>query len=348
MIKKDIDLDFTLKKLKEYLSISSPCGYTKTASLNLKNDFESFGLKTSFTKKGALIATLEGENTKEEVAISAHIDTLGGMIKEINPDGTLRFHKIGGGVYNSLEGENCTIISKHNILYRGSVVPKKRSIHVYGIEGLSVPRDEFSMIIRLDEEVSCKQDILALGISVGDFVAMDTRFETTKNGFIKSRYLDNKSSVAIVLEVCRLLNKLHLRPKYTTHFIISNFEEQGHGLSYIPPKTKELLAMDIGPIGEGQTSNEHSVTIAAKDKKTVYDYDFRCKLEDICKKHNINYVVDVFNNYSSDASQAILRGLDISFACIGPGVDATHHYERTHKDSIENTILLILFYLIND
>lgn len=340
-----INIENTLKNLKKYLDIPSPGGYTKNASIELEKDFKKLGLKTYFTKKGALIGTIEGNFSNKEISISAHIDTLGGIIKEINKDGTIRFHKIGGGAYNSLEGENCTIITRKNKTYRGSIVPKHRATHIYGVDVVSQKKDEFNMILRLDEIVFSKEDVLKLGINVGDFISMDPRFEVTESGFIKSRYLDNKSAIAMILEVLNIMNENNLKPKYTTNFIISNFEEQGHGVSYVPPKTEELLAIDIGPVGEGQTSTEFGVTIAAKDKRTVYDYDFRNKLIDICENNNIDFNVDVFNFYSSDSSQAIARGLDVNFACIGPGVDGTHHYERTHIKALENTINLLLHYI---
>lgn len=342
----NIDLLSVVENMKKYLDIESPIGYTKNALLAVKNDFEKLGLSTSFTKKGALIATLIGDNSKEEITICAHIDTLGAIVKEILPDGKIKFQKVGGGIYNSIEGENCNVITRKGNKIRGSILPFKNSTHIYGKSISLIERNEETMFIRLDERICSKNDVLEFGINVGDLISVDTRFEVTESGFIKSRYIDNKCAVSMVVEICKYLKENNLTPKYTTNFIISNYEEIGHGISFIPPQTKELIAIDIAPVGEGQTSSEYSTTIAAKDKHTVYDYDFTNELINIAEDFGIDYVVDVFNSYSSDASQAISRGLDMKVALIGPGVHGTHHYERTHVSSIENTLKLLINYVL--
>lgn len=332
--------------LTKYMAIPSPGGYTQEALEICKKDFETMGMETYFTNKGGLISVLPGKDETKQVVISAHMDTLGGMVKEILPNGKLRFHKIGGGVYNAVEGENCTIITSDAKKIRGSIMPLKASTHLYGPEGVSEPRNEYSMIIRLDEKVATKEDVLALGIQVGDFVCMDTRLEITENGFIKSRYIDNKACVAVVLDLCSRWKKENIKPNYTTLFYISNFEEMGHGVSNIfTSNVHEFIALDIGIVGNMQTSSEYKVSIAAKDTKTVYDYSLRQKLVNCCKNDRIDYAVDVYNRYSSDASQAVSFGCDFKFACIGPGVDASHHYERTHMDALIATSRLIESYL---
>lgn len=340
--------------LTRYMNMPSPGGYTEKAILSCKQDFEALGLDTYLTKKGGLIATLSGQDTSKQVVISSHMDTLGGMVKEILPNGHLRFHKIGGGLYHALEGENCTVLTSTCKTIRGSIMPLKSSTHLYGQDGASEPRNEFSVAIRLDEKVSSSSDVSQLGIQVGDFVYMEPRLEMTDNGFIKSRYIDDKACVAIVLELCTRWVKEGIKPNYTTLFYISNFEEMGHGISNIfsgnSPFTKvyEFVALDIGIVGHTQTSSEYKVSIAAKDAKTVYDYTLRQKLVNCCEKDNIPHAVDVYNRYSSDASQAVGFGCDFKFACIGPGVDASHHYERTHMESILATSRLIESYLLNN
>lgn len=340
--------------LTHYLSMPSPGGYTEKAILNCKQDFEALGLSTHLTKKGGLIAVLPGKDTSKQVAISAHMDTLGGMVKEILPNGHIRFHKIGGGLYHALEGENCTIITSTGKTVRGSIMPLKSSTHLYGQDGASEPRNEFSVAIRLDEKVSSVSDVHQLGIQVGDFIYMDPRLEITENGFIKSRYIDDKACVAIVLELCTRWVKEGIQPNYTTFFYISNFEEMGHGISNIFNSNSpfsnvhEFVALDIGIVGHTQTSSEYKVSIAAKDARTVYDYALRQKLVNCCEQDKIPYAVDVYNRYSSDASQAMGFGCDFKFACIGPGIDASHHYERTHMESILATSKLIESYLLNN
>lgn len=341
----EIDVESILQNMKKYLAIPSPGGYTKDAIEEIQKDFKELGLSTELTKKGALIVTIKGQNDDEHVMISAHIDTLGAMVKEITNDGKLKYHKIGGGSWASVEGENCYIITRKKKKIRGSVIPKMASTHTYGQEKANVARDQTNMFIRIDEIVNSKEDVLKLGINVGDFIAFDTRTEITESGFIKSRYLDNKLAVAIVLEICRYFKENSIIPKYTTHFYISNYEETGHGVSVIPEKTKEMIAIDVGIVGEGQASNEFSVSIAAKDRKSPYDFEFRNKLVDIAEENDIDYVVDVYNFYSSDASQCMHQGKDVNFASLGPAVDASHHYERTHISSIINTTKLLIKYL---
>lgn len=336
--------------LTKYMNIPSPGGYTHKALLECQKDFESLGLSTFFSKKGALIATFPGKNSAKEVVVSAHIDTLGGMVKEILPSGLIRFHKIGGGVYDCLEGENCTILTATGKSFRGSILPLKSSTHIYGADGVSGKRDEYNMVIRLDEKISSAQDVYNLGINVGDFINMDTRLEFTPNGFIKSRYLDNKACLAVVLDICKRWVENNITPAYTTLFYISNFEEMGHGVSNIfSSNVEEFVALDIGIVGEGQQSSEYKVSITAKDAKTVYDFSLRQKLVNLCLAEDIDYAVDVYNRYSSDATQAIVSfGCDFKFACIGPGVDASHHYERTHIDSLINTSKLVEAYLLSN
>lgn len=343
----NFNLENTVSKMKKYLDIPSPAGYTDMAVLECKKDFEELGLECRITNKGGLIATLKGIDDENQITISAHMDTLGAMVKEITSDGKLKYHKIGGGCFAAIEGENCNVITRKNGDIRGTVTFKYSSTHTYGQALAASERTADNMLIRLDEKVSCKEDVLDLGIRVGDFIYMDTRFEYTKSGFIKTRYIDNKAAVAIVLELARYFKENNIKPEHTTNFFISTYEEVGHGLSKaIPQKTKELVSIDVAPAGDGQTSNEYSVCIVAKDKLTVYDSYLRFKLEDIAQDSKINYNIDVFNSYGSDASQAILWGEDLRFANVGPGIDTSHHYERTHIEAIENTIELLANYML--
>ncbi|WP_077369746.1 M42 family metallopeptidase [Anaerosalibacter sp. Marseille-P3206] len=340
-----IDTENILNKMKKYLDIPSPGGFTKEATLEVKKDFEMYGLNTNLTNKGALIATLEGENDEEHVMITAHIDTLGCMVKDITSDGKLKYNKIGGGSWSSIEGENCYIITRKGKKIRGSIIPTIASAHIYGPDKNDA-RDESVMRVRIDEDVNSKEDVLNLGINIGDFICLDTRTEVTESGFVKSRYLDDKLAVAILVEIARCFSENNMKPKYTTHFFISNYEEIGHGVAGIPEKVKEMIAVDIGIVGEGQNSDEHSVSIVAMDRRSPYDFEFRNKLVDIAEENNIKYKVDLYNFYSSDSTHVAGQGKDVNFASLGPAVDASHHYERTHMDSIINTAQILLNYLM--
>lgn len=332
--------------LEKYMAIGSPSGYTYKIIEVIEKECQAMGIKTQLTSKGALILTIDGTSDENHRVITSHVDTLGGMVKEITGNGRLRFHKIGGGCWSAVEGENCTIVTADEREIRGSVVPDMASTHIHGLKPYNDKRDENNMTVRIDEVVQSKEDVHALGINVGDFIYYDTRTEVTDSGFIKSRYIDNKAAVAIVMSLCKKFAEESIQPKHTTHFIMSNYEEVGHGVSYLPEKATELIALDIGPVGEGQTSDEFSVSIAAKDKKTPYDFKLRNRLVKLAKANHISYNVDVYRYYASDATQAIHRGADIKYACIGPGTDSTHHYERTHLQALESTQKLLLKYLL--
>lgn len=341
-----IDMKYLLETFNKYIDIPSPGGYTHNIIKVAKNEFHEMGIDTKLTKKGGLIASIEGEKDDEQITISAHVDTLGLMVKDITSDGKLKFHKIGGGSWNSIEGENCYILNRKGKKFRGSILPRYASSHIYGEAANNTIRDENNMLVRIDERVHTKEDVLELGIRVGDFIYLDTRTEITENGFIKSRYIDDKSAVAVVFSMCKYLKKNNIKPKYTTNFFLSNYEEVGHGVSAIPEKTKEFIAIDIGIVGAGQESDEYSVSIVAKDKKSPYDFELRNMLVDIAEKNDISYKVDVYKRYGSDATQAIHSGVDVNFACVGPGTDASHHYERTHIEAIENTAKLLIAYIL--
>lgn len=341
----NIDMKYVSDFMVEILNIPSPGGDTEVCNKRIAKEFEAFGVKVSKTKKGALIGTIEGENNSEQKTISAHIDTLGAMVKEIKANGRVKLSNIGGYAWNSIEGDNVIIKTMSGKEYTGVALPDKASIHVHSDVVREMARTEESMEVRIDEDVYTKEDTLKLGIRVGDFVYFDARPIITPSGFIKARHLDDKACVAAVFGVCKYLKDNNIKPKYTINFYISNYEEIGHGVSVIPEGTTELLALDIGTVGEAHTSDEHSVTILAKDSRTPYDFGFRKKLVQLAEKDGINYKVDVHYRYGSDASIAALQGFDVNFACIGPGVDATHHYERTHMDAIENNIKLLISYI---
>lgn len=331
---------------KKYIDIPSPSGDTNNIINVACEEFLSLNMESKLTNKGSLITSIKGKNDEEELTISAHVDTLGLMVKEITSNGRLKFQKIGGGTWNTSEGENCYIINRHGNKIRGSILPRFASSHIYGKIAYDTIRDEENMLVRIDEKVKTKKDVLDLGINVGDFIYLDTRTEITENGFIKSRYIDNKSAVAMVFTICKYLKQNSIVPRCTINFFLSNYEEVGHGISAMPKKTKEFIAIDIGVVGEGQESDEFSVSIAAKDHFSPYNFDFRNRLVSLAEKNNIAYKVDVYNYYGSDATQAATSGIDVNFASLGPGVDASHHYERTHIESIENTIKLLLAYIV--
>lgn len=340
-----IDEEYLKKFMLEILNLPSVSGDTAAGIERLRREFESMGITVSTTKKGAIIGTVKGENDEEHKMVSAHIDTLGAIVKEIKGNGRLKLANIGGIAWGSVEGENVEIKTRKGKIYAGTILPAKVSVHIFPEEAREMPRTEETMEVRIDEDIFTKEDTLKLGISVGDFVSFNPRAIITENGYVKSRHLDDKACVAVLFAVIKYLKDNNIKPKYTTHFFISNYEELGHGVSGIPEKTSELLALDIGTVGGSHTSDEHCVTIVAKDSRTPYDFGLRNRLVELAEAGNIDYKVDVHYRYGSDASISVLQGADVNFACIGLGVDATHHYERTHMKAILNNVKLLIAYI---
>jgi putative aminopeptidase FrvX len=298
------------------------------------------------TNKGALIISFPGTNNDYQRTFSAHIDTLGAMVKGIKANGAISLIPIGNFMMSTLEGENCTIKTLNGISYSGTIQTIKPSIHISGDDAHNLKRTAENMEVMLDEKVFSKSDVEALGIDVGDYICIDTRTTITEKEFIKSRYLDNKTSVSAIMYVIKYIHENNIKLPYTTNFYINNYEEVGHGSSAaLPEKTKEFIAIDLGLPGYGQNSSEYSVCICAKDSFSPYDYNIRKKLVDTCKKNNISYKLDIYPNYTSDASAALSAGWDVKAALIGPGVFASHAYERTHIDAILATVDLIVKYI---
>lgn len=328
--------------LRNLIEINSPTGYHGEVMEYIRKELDNLGISYEVTVKGAILATLRGEN-KEGRLFSAHVDTLGAMVKCIKGKGSLEFTLIGGYMFNTLESENCLIRTSSNRLISGTVQTTKPSVHIDGGNARTLERNQENMEIIIDEKVNSVDDVKDLGIRVGDFVFIDPKLKILDNGFIKSRYLDDKASVSILLEAMKSLKDKPL--KQTVHFFISNYEEVGHGAkAALPADLVEFIAVDMGAPGNSQSSSEFKVNICAKDSSGPYDYDMRRALEELCEKENIPYETDIYPFYGSDASAALGAGYDIKTALIGPGVFASHGYERTHMESMKATYDLIVSY----
>nr|WP_295969707.1 M42 family metallopeptidase [uncultured Bacillus sp.] len=335
----------TISLIKDLVTIPSPSGNTYKV-ISFVEQF-LFGLHVSLkrNKKGGLIATIPGRDTAHHRMLTAHIDTLGAMVKEIKPNGRLKIDLIGGFRYNSIEGEYCEIETSTGKTYTGTILMHQTSVHVYKDAG-KLERNQDNMEIRIDEKVCNTEDVRALGIEIGDFISFDPRLEITPSGFIKSRHLDDKASVALLLQLIKRIAEEKLPLPYTTHFLISNNEEIGYGgNSNIPHETVEFLAVDMGAIGDGQSTDEYSVSICAKDASGPYHYELRKRLVQMAKEHDIDYKIDIYPYYGSDASAAIRSGHDIIHGLIGPGIDSSHAFERTHEQSLNNTAKLLYQYI---
>lgn len=344
-MKHEFNIDSIYKLCLDLLRIDSPSGDTEVISDYLEDLLKKQGFVTGRTKKDALYAEFPGAEGAPERVVTAHIDTLGGMVSEIMPNGRLRLVNIGGWAYNSIEGENVRIRTAEGKIIKGTVIPDQISIHIFSDFVGEFKRGHDNCSIRLDELTESAEQTRALGIQVGDFVYFETRAEVTESGFIKSRFLDNKINAAVMLEAMFELMKEGKKPSHATRFVFSNFEELGHGVTGLPDTVKELIALDIGTVGGTRNSREDAVTIVAKDSRTPYPFPLRERLQRLAEKEGIAWRPDVHIRYGSDGSLAAIAGMDFNFSCFGPGVEATHHYERTHKKGVLATAELLYAYL---
>ncbi|MEH7117609.1 M42 family metallopeptidase [Neobacillus vireti] len=340
-----INSEETKKLIADLVSIPSPSGNTNEVISFVEKFLKELQIDTYRNRKGGLIATIVGQDTKKHRMLTAHVDTLGAMVKEVKANGRLKIDLIGGFRYNSIEGEYCQIETQNGKKYTGTILMHQTSVHVYKEAG-KLERNQDNMEIRIDEKVRTAEEVRALGIEVGDFVSFDPRVELTPSGYIKSRHLDDKASVGILLQLIKQIKNEGITLPYTTHFLISNNEEIGYGgNSNITPETIEYLAVDMGAMGDGQSTDEYTVSICVKDSSGPYHYELRKHLVRIAEENKIGYKLDIYPFYGSDASAAIRSGHDIVHGLIGPGIDSSHAFERTHVSSIENTAKLLYYYV---
>lgn len=326
--------------LKELIAIDSPSGYTENACKYVFELLKSYGYQPEYTNKGAVKCTLGNNPT---LALAAHVDTLGAIVSGIKSNGTLSFSLLGGLSLTGAEGEYVKIITHEGKIYTGTILLNNPSVHANN-EKEKTERSIKSMHIRIDAEVYDKEEVEKLGIEVGDIICVDVKYQELENGFIKSRFLDNKAGCFVLFELARRLK--NQGKEVPVELFFSNYEEVGHGgtVGY-SENIKELLVLDMGVLGDDCQGNEVSCSICAKDSSGPYDYSFRKKLVDLAKKNNIPYKIDVYPHYGSDGSAALRAGNDFRVALIGMGVAASHGTERTHKKGIEATIDLCLAYI---
>lgn len=337
-------MEYMIKTIEKLVNIPSPSGYTKEVMDFVKEEAESFGYSCEYIQKGGLIISVKGQ-TEETVGLSAHVDTLGAMVRSITSGGMLKFALVGGYTMQSIEGSYCQIHTRDGRTYSGTILSKSPSVHSYD-DARTLDRSEKNMEIRIDEIVNSKEDVLKLGINSGDYISFDPKFEYTKTGFVKSRHLDDKASVAVLLTLLKDLSKDNITPKKNLKLVISNYEEVGFGASYIPEEISEFIAVDMGVIGDDLNGSEYTVSICAKDSSGPYDYDLTNHLIYLAKENNLDYVIDIFPHYGSDVSAALRGGNNIKGALIGQGIHASHGMERTHKTALDNTLKLVKAYVL--
>ena len=338
-------VEYMVEETKKILAIDSPSGYTAEVADYVMKAYQKLGYEPKLTTKGGVLVALGGKDKKNAVMLEAHIDTLGAMVAQIKSDGRLRVTPIGGMNANNAEAENCRIHTRFGKkVYEGTLQLANASIHVNGDYQRS-ERTFDSVEVLLDEKVSSREDVKALGIENGSFVCMDPRTRITESGYIKSRFLDDKLSTAILLGFAKYVKDEDLKLSRKVYQHITVFEEVGHGAcASAPEDVEELLSVDMGCVGEGLECTDRQVSICVKDGHGPYHYDVVKGLQ-AAKDNHIDYAADVYPYYGSDADAALSAGIDARHGLIGPGVYASHGYERSHKDAVAATLELLKAYL---
>ena len=332
--------DFSWEQAATLLAIDSPSGYTQKAALWVQEAFASLGFEATITTKGGVLVDLGGEDTSNGLLLAAHADTLGGMVAEIKGNGGLRLTPLGGMNANNAEAENVRVYTREGKVFEGTLQLCNASIHV-NPQYNDTKRDWNTTEVVLDEEKDAKE----LGIQVGDIVCFDPRTRRTESGYLKSRFLDDKLSVGILLGYAKYLSDNRITPKRKIYVHVTVYEEVGHGGSgSVPEGVTEAISVDMGCVGSGLGCTEKMVSICAKDSGGPYNYDVVGKLIEAAKGTGADYAVDVYPMYGSDVEATLRSGYDIRHGLIGPGVYASHGYERSHIDGVYNTLKVLVGY----
>ena len=337
--------DYAWEQAAALLAIDSPTGYTATAAQWVQHAFAELGFDAAITVKGGVLVDLGGEDANDALLLAAHADTLGGMVAEVKGNGRLRLTNLGGMSPNNAEVENVRVYTRSGAVLEGTCQLCNASVHVNGSYG-DTKRSWDTMEIVLDEDVRSAADTRALGIEVGDIVCFDPRTKRTASGYLKSRFLDDKLSVGILLGFAKYLADNKIVPARKVYAHITVYEEVGHGGSgSLPAGVTEAISVDMGCVGDGLQCTEKQVSICAKDSGGPYSYDVVGKLIDAAKKTGADYAVDVYPHYGSDVEATLRSGADIRHGLIGAGVYASHGYERSHIDGVYNSIKVLCGYL---
>ena len=345
-MKFKIDDAYLLKCFEELVGVPSPTGYCKKLQPMLERYAADLGFSLTYDNKDTPYLLMEGEDNSKTVMLSAHADTVGLVVYGIDADGKLRIRPLGGINLATLDGESVTVHTRSGKEYTGLILCQAHSTHAFS-NALTMERNADNLMIVLDERVDSKADVQALGIRNGDYISVDPRYQITKNGFIKSRFIDDKGAIACCFSALKYMKENGLRPKYRTLLSFPYWEELGIGGSYLPPEVSEFVALDIGLISNKNSGNEYTVSICAKDSQLPYDYELTNRLIGYAEKAECNYEVDVYFRYGSDANAAREAGNNVRAALFGMAVYGSHGMERTHIDGLCNTANLLLAYILD-
>ena len=337
--------EYAWEKTETLLAIDSPSGYTAKAALWVKEAFEKLGFTTQMTAKGGVLVDLGGENADDGLLLEAHTDTLGGMVAEVKGNGRLRLTGLGGMNPNNAEAENVWVYTRTGKVIDGTMQLCNASVHVNG-DYSTAKRAWDTMEVVLDEDVNSAAGTRKLGVEVGDIVCFEPRTRRTPSGYLKSRFLDDKLSVGILMGFAKYLADNNIVPERRTYLHVTVYEEVGHGGSAsVPAGVTEAISVDMGCVGDGLQCTERQVSICAKDSGGPYSYDVVGNLIAAAKKTGADYAVDVYPFYGSDVEATLRSGVDIRHGLIGAGVYASHGYERSHIDGVYNTLKVLCGYL---
>ena len=337
--------DYATEQAVALLAIDSPTGYTKTAAEWVQAQFAALGFSAEITTKGGVLIDLGGKDAEDALLLEAHADTLGAMVAEIKANGALRVTNLGGMRAENGEAENVRIHTRDGKVYEGTLQLCNASVHVNGSYG-DTKRSFDTTEVLIDEDVKSAEDTRALGIEVGDIVCFDPRTRVTASGYIKSRFLDDKLSVGILLGLAKYMRDNRKTPSRKVYAHVTVYEEVGHGgAGSVPCGVTEAISVDMGCVGDGLGCNERMVSICAKDSGGPYSYEVVGKLIEAAKREEADYAVDVYPHYGSDVEATLSAGSDIRHGLIGAGVYASHGYERSHVDGVWNTLKVLKGYL---
>lgn len=341
-----IDMDYFLNCFRDLVNTPSPVGYYTLLNPVIEKYAASFGYEVTYDRRGTPYITLEGRDNSKTVLVGAHSDTIGMVVRRIDSDGMIRVRPLGGMNFASAEGETVTVHTREGKHYTGLLACQSHSVHVFD-DARSLERNENTMIVILDQKISSKADVQALGIRNGDFISVDPRCQVTENGYLKSRFIDDKAAMASCFTMLKYLAEKGLRPKYRTLLAFPYNEEIGFGGTYVPEEVSEYVAVDIGLIGPDYDGDEYKVSICAKDAAAPYDYDLTNRLIGYAEKAGCDYAVDVFYRYGTDGNAAARAGNDLRAAAFGMAVWCSHGMERTHMTGLENTVKLLTAYVLD-
>lgn len=339
----DADVNACVERVADLCRIPSPSGYTAAVESALADRLEAMGLPVHRSRKRTLLCDLGGGGSP--LLLAAHVDTLGAMVRSVKSNGRLRFTRIGGYPELYVVGETCRIHTRDGREYTGTFQPVNPAVHVNPKIAEYHPQEE-SIEVVVDLPVGTKDELEGYGIRVGDFISLDPRTTVTESGYIKSRHLDDKASAGVLLTLAALVAEGRLAPARRVYLLFTTYEEVGHGgSSGVPDDVEEMVSVDMGAIGDDLTATEHQVSICAKDSGGPYDYHVTGALARAAEEAGADYAIDIYPRYGSDVEATLRAGYDVAHGLIGPGVSASHGYERTHTDALANTLRLLERYV---